>query len=407
MAMEKNKMLWLNFLHIYQPPTLEKELLVKITKEAYFNIVRILKEHPKYKITLNISGCLTEYLFQVGNTKLIADIKSLVKKGQIELTGSAAFHPLLPLLPVREIAKQITINNDINKNYFGSVYKPKGFYLPEMAYSDEVAKVIKKLGFKWIILDEIALDGKINNGHVDYTKKYKIRHIGLNVVFRNRKVSKTFVPETIEQLLLSGKRPEVVISATDGELYGHKYEDHSKVLQKILKNKELETATISEFLAQKREEITTELKKSTWESTPAELTNKIPYSLWQHPKNNIHKRLWQLANFALQLNYSSTKDPNHFASRLHLEKGLASCTFWWASDKDFKMFNDPAWSPGEVEKGALELLRSIRALFKIDYKDKIKAEKMFLEIHKEIWTKHWSKFKKPDKNLIEKILGIK
>ena len=70
-------MLWLNFLHIYQPPTLEKELLVRITKEAYLNIVKTLKANPKYKLTLNITACLTEYLNQVGFTQLINDIKLL------------------------------------------------------------------------------------------------------------------------------------------------------------------------------------------------------------------------------------------------------------------------------------------------------------------------------------------
>lgn len=391
-------MLWLNFLHIYQPPTLEKDLLVRITKEAYFNIIKILKQNPRHKITLNITACLTEYLYQVGYTKLIDDIKLLVKKGQIELTGSAAFHPLLPLIPIKEVERQIAINYDINKRHLGAVYQPQGFYLPEMAYSEEVARAVKRAGFSWIILDEISLDGKINNGHIDYTKKYRIKNIGLKVIFRNRKISRTFVPAAIEELLSQKKVPPVVITATDGELYGHKYKDYSRTLNKVLKNKELKTSTISEFLKEGAKETLVKPINSSWESTVAEINNRIPYSLWQHPKNNIHRNLWQLANFALQLNYQSTRDPNHFASRLHLEKGLASCTFWWASDRDFKLFADPAWSPTEVEKGALELLSSVRALARIDYKEKIKAEKMFLEIHKKIWIKHWQKFKKANKN---------
>lgn len=390
----KDNLLWLNFLHIYQPPTLEKELLVKITQEAYFNIVKVLKKNPQHKITLNITACLTEYLSQVGFTKLIDDIKFLVARGQIELTGSAAFHPLLPLLPEAEVVRQIKVNDEINKKYFGKAYKPKGFYLPEMAYSDTVAKIIKKTGFKWIILDEIALDGKINHGHINYDQKYKLKKIGLQVIFRNRHFSKTFVPTTITELLNKEKRPKVIVTATDGEIYGHKYIDHQQIFNKVLKNKQLTTITISEFLASQRLENKINVLNSTWESTPAELKAGIYYSLWQHPKNKTHQKLWQLANFALKLNYESLKDPNHFASRLHLEKGLASCTFWWASGKDFKMFDNPAWNPNEVEKGALELLSSVRSLVNTSFKNKIKAEKMFLEIHKVIWTKHWTNNKK-------------
>lgn len=390
-------MLWLNFLHIYQPPTLEKDLLVRITKEAYLNIVKILKANPKYKITLNITACLTEYLNQVGFTELIDDIKLLAKRGQIELTGSAAFHPLLPLLPIKEVKRQIQINNDINKKYFGEAYNPKGFYLPEMAYSKPVAKAIKQAGFEWIILDEISYDGKINNGHIDYAKKYKIKGVGLSVVFRNRKLSKTFVPETIAQLLRSEHLPTNIITATDGELYGHKYVDSRQTHPRVLKNSHLKMATISEFLASTSKQEIVDIVDSSWESTPAEIKKHIPYSLWSHPKNKIHARLWQLANFALKLNYKFSRDPNHFSSRLHLEKGLASCTFWWASDKDFKMFNPPAWSPEEVEKGALELLRSVRSLVRIPARYKIQAEKFFLGIHKVIWTKHWIKTTKRKK----------
>jgi predicted glycosyl hydrolase (DUF1957 family) len=384
-------MLWLNFLHIYQPPTMEKELLVRITKEAYLNIVKTLENNPRHKLTLNITACLTEYLNQVGFTELIKRIKDLVRKGQVELTGTAAFHPLLPLIPIREVKRQIQVNNDINRRYFGKIYKPCGFYLPEMAYSKEVGKTIKQAGFKWIILDEIALDGKINNHHLNYACKYKIKNLGLNVVFRNRRASRTFVPQTIEKLLKQKEPLQIIITATDGELYGHKYIDQQKILLHILKNKKLTTATISEFLSSTKKETLVSPLDSSWESTPAELKKNIPYSLWKHPKNKIHQKLWQLADFALKLNYKLVRDPNHFSSRLHLEKGLASCTFWWASGKDFKLFNDPAWSPAEVEKGALELLSSLRALNGLSAEEKIRAEKMFLEIHKLIWTKHWRK----------------
>ena len=128
---------------------------------------------------------------------------------------------------------------------------------------------------------------------------------------------------------------------------------------------------------------------SSWETTPRELKLGQQFVLWANPKNKIHQLLWQLADFALQLNYQHTKDPYHFSSRLHLERGLASCTFWWASGRDFKLFGSSAWSPEEIEKGALELIRSIRALAGVSPKIKIKAERIFLKIHQAIWFKHW------------------
>ncbi|OIO16744.1 hypothetical protein COV56_01010 [Candidatus Kuenenbacteria bacterium CG11_big_fil_rev_8_21_14_0_20_37_9] len=393
-------MIWINILHIYQPPTLEKELLIKITKEAYLNIVNILKQNSNYKITLNIAGCLTEYLRQLGFNQLIEEIKALVRKGQIEMTGTAAFHPLLPLLPIEEVERQIRVNNDINKRYFGECYQPTGFYLPEMAYSPQVGRAIKRAGFKWIILDEIALDGEINHQRFDYSKKYKIKKLGLNVIFRDRKLSRTFVPEAIEKILSKDNLPEVAVTATDGELYGHKYVDQDRILHRVLRNKNIIAKTVSEFFGIAKIEQKVEVFSSSWESTPAEIQKAIPYALWWHPNNKIHKHLWRLAKFALKANYDNLGDSNHFASRLHMEKGLASCTFWWASGKDFKMFADPAWNPEEVEKGALELLRSVRALAGIPAKIKIKAEKIFLEIHRLMWEKHWKKNSLRNKEIV-------
>jgi alpha-amylase/alpha-mannosidase (GH57 family) len=88
----------------------------------------------------------------------------------------------LPLLPEQEIIRQIKLNQEILFKYFK--IKPTGFYLPEMAYSLESAKIIKKLGFDWIILDQISTTQKIDDKIL-----YQIKNLGLKVVFRNREYS--------------------------------------------------------------------------------------------------------------------------------------------------------------------------------------------------------------------------
>jgi hypothetical protein len=72
-------------------------------------------------------------------------------------------------------------------------------------------------------------------------------------------------------------------------------------------------------------------------------------------------------------------------------RGLASCTFWWASAKDFKHnFGPYAWNPDEIERGLEELIRSIRSLENEKLRaDKLKAEKIYLKIKAMIWKRHW------------------
>ncbi len=380
---------WINILHFYQPPSSTKQQIDEVVKSSYQPWVDFLNKYKNTKITINLTACLTEKLFNFGYEKLLKDFSNLDKHGQIDFLESAAFHPILPLLPEKEIIKQIKINNKINKLRLGKVYKPKGFFLPEMAVSNKVLKIIKKLGYKYIILDEISTKEKINNNI-----KYKIKNINLDVVFRNRKISQTFVPETIINILEKNKIYKNIITATDGELYGHRYWNWYPSYSYLIKNKNITTLTTSEYIKNLKNTKNITIRDSSWESTEKELKNKVAFALWHDPKNKIHKKLWQLADFAIKLNYKNEKDENHFASRLHLENGLASCTFWWASSKDFKeMFSPIAWDPSMVEKGAQELLNSIRSLNKINFKTKLKAEKLFSEIRDLVWKKHWKNAK--------------
>ena len=146
-------MYWSNFLHIYQPPTQTEEIVRKVTGESYRTLVRVLREAPGGKITLNISATLTEQLARYGLDDVIRGLRELAERGQIELTGSAMYHPILPLIPKDEVIRQIKLNTDVNQRYFGEIYKPTGFFPPEMCYSYEVAKPVAELGFRCIILD--------------------------------------------------------------------------------------------------------------------------------------------------------------------------------------------------------------------------------------------------------------
>ena len=79
--------------------------------------------------------------------------------------------------------------------------------------------------------------------------------------------------------------------------------------------------------------------------------------------------------------------------RWHLVRGLASCSFWWASANDFTTsFGPYAWNPDIVERGLSDLLRSVRAIEdKKSLKDKLKAEALALRLKKNLWRCHWLK----------------
>lgn len=381
-------MIWINFLHLYQPPTTEKELIEKIAAESYNFILDALEAHLNVKMTINICGGLSEQLERCGCSNILERLRRLAERKQVELTSSAAFHPLLALLPKEEVIYQIETNDAINKRYFGNAYSPQGFFIPEMAYNKKLAHIISRLGYKWIILDDIHLGGKL--GNVNYEKGYTIKGTGLKVLFRKRGISKTYVPEAILDLFSRDKIPDKIITATDGELYGHHHSDINGAFYKLLENTNVQTVTISDFFSRLDEWEEVDPVPASWETTENEIKLKEPYILWNNSRNKIQKKIWKLANLALRLANKHKTDAQYGWSRHHLNKGLASCTFWWAAARDFsESFGPISWNPDEIEKGTDELIRSIRSLERVSRLSKIKAERLYINIKKMIWEKHW------------------
>lgn len=381
-------MYWLNFLHLYQPPTQDRQLIEKVDNESYKPLINILTKFPNYRITLNITGCLLEMLEAYGRTSVINVIKKLLDKEQIELVGSAKFHPILPLIPDEEVKRQIRINNETLKKYFGELYKPKGFFLPEMAYNKNIAKIIEDEGFQWIILGELAYNGKFNT--VNWDKGYTIKGTDLKVVFNNQKISKTFVPETILKLSKEENPPNFIITATDCELYGHHHKDREDILTNLLTNgHQVTTLTISELFEKYETFEKVKPLASTWESTEEELKKNIPYSLWNDPENKIQTKLWRITYDIIRIVNKHKNDPNFYWARWHLDRSLASCTFWWCSRKKPSPFCPITWNPDEIEKGLNELIKALRSIENLPKKEKIKFEKQYFNIKKLIWQEHW------------------
>ncbi len=382
-------MLWINFIHLYQPANTKAEYIEQAVSLSYKRILRALKENPQISLTINISGCLIKRLIEMGREDIVLGFKELYQRGQIELVSTVAYHPVLPLISKSEIISQVKEQEEILNKYLGVSKKLPGFFIPEMAYSPQVSQILAELGYKWIILDEIAFRGKIDE--VDISKVYKDKKSGLKIIFRSRRQSNTYVPDLIMKSLKEPKNSaDFFLTATDAELYGLRHEDPTGELEKVFSHSSLKTKTISQFIdSQSCEEITA--VSCSWESLKEELNNNEPYILWNGKNNKIQTSLWKLANLAMTLLENNKDDENYIWARWHLVRGLASCTFWWASAKDFKHnFGPYAWNPDETERGLEELVRSVRSLEKeSSRKYKLKAENLYIQTKALIWKKHW------------------
>jgi hypothetical protein len=386
------KVNWINFLHFYQPPLQDHEIIDRVVNESYKWIIDRLKENKNWKITLNITGCLTDLLVKYGYIDLINDIKGLVNKGQIELSSTAAYHPILPLLPKKEIIYQIKMNYAINKKYFKEAFEPKGFFCPEMAFDNKVLKIISDFGYKWVILDELC-----NLKKIDFSKKYKIKNLDLYVIFRNRNISKTFVPKTLKDNILKQisqdqhNLDKYIITGTDGELYGHHHVDIDGSLHYALKDSRLNCCTCWEFFNKTKKIGYAKLRPGSWETSKKDFKNNDFYPLWYDLSNEIQLRLWKFTYFVLKNFYNNKNDPNFYWARKHLDSGISSCSYWWCSKRRPSPFSPLTWNPDYVSAGLTELVKVIRSLGKIDKNKKIKAENKYFELQRLLWQNHWQR----------------
>ncbi len=233
-----------------------------------------------------------------------------------------------------------------------------------MAYSFKVAKILKKLGYQWIVLDEIAIPKKnIQNKNNFYQIK------GLNdfyVFFRNRKISNLFFTGKIknsndffEILKKTNLKNNALITALDGENLGHHQLKMAEIWQEILNSKKLQTITYSEYLDRflSLPSNIIEPRECSWASEKSELKKGIPFALWNNPNNEIHQLQWKLSKLAIKIVFQLKQKHSHNLKyeniRKELDQALFSCQYWWAN-------YNIHWSFGMIKKGAGKLLKVIQ-----------------------------------------------
>lgn len=379
-------MVWANFFHIYQPPNWDPRIIVKVATESYRPLLEILKRNPTAKITLNINACLTEQLAENELTDILADLQTLGKRGQIEFTGTAKYHTILPLLSEKEIARQITLNTEVNKKFLGDVYQPKGFFPPEMCSNFKVTEAVKTMGFEWIILDEISYNGTL--GAVSFSRSHQLAN-GLKVIFRNRALSDYIAfsapidqPEEVVKTLQHDTRStDFIVTAMDGENLGHHRIGTDVLWEQIIGR--FPTITMSELLEKRQTVEELNLLPGSWSSQPEDLKRGAPYRLWHDHENEIHMLQWTLTHHITRLvdQAEEANDQNISEARQRLDAALASDQYWWASA-------EPWWSREIVIRETREMVNVIKNLKTISNGDRRHAEDLYGMIVRE--TDRWN-----------------
>ncbi|MFN7170381.1 MAG: hypothetical protein ACK4NT_03975, partial [Candidatus Omnitrophota bacterium] len=227
--------------------------------------------------------------------QILPKYKELQDKGQIEVTVSPYYHPIMPLIlnsdSAREAipslslpAQKIQFPEDLNwqieeaiKNYvahFGK--KPEGIWPSEGSVSEEILPFLIKVGINWIASDEEILWRSLKKPKTEallYQAYLLERNEGkLNIIFRDHSLSDLigFVyhhwrhTEAVEDFLnrikkikvsLPGDKNYLVSVILDGEnaweYYPHDGWDFLSLLyRRLSEEKDIQMTTLSEFINQ-------------------------------------------------------------------------------------------------------------------------------------------------------------
>jgi predicted glycosyl hydrolase (DUF1957 family) len=378
------------FFHIYQPPVQNLQTLNQIVRESYEPLTRLIREFSDLKFTLNINYSLVELLNQAF-PDIIGNITKGYENGNLELTATGAYHPIFPLIPEKEIRRQLEINDTGNRELLSSSFSPEGVFPPEMAFDGSLVSLFKSIGYKWTIVDDKNVS--YYGIEIPYNKVYSVE--GFAVFLRSNLWANRFADyreqwengqDCMEELVFSlndwmRDNDGYIIIALDGETFGHHHPDlGEKFLTEFFQafrdnNKGVQFAHLSEIY-RLFPHIPQFIPPGSWSTDEENLRSRDYFSWWKSDKSKIHELQWEFTDYVLDKvrALETNKEIND-----EMDKALFSCQYWWAS---YWKFN-----PVEIYKGAFNMMRILQRVAELlddEYEQIKEGEEIFRELVTEV-----------------------
>ena len=154
-------------------------IMRKIAQKCYLPANQVLFDlihrYPEFKISFSFSGVALEQMERYA-PEVIESFQRLIDTGNVEVLDETYYHSLSFFYSNDEFVEQIKMHRDKVKELFG--YEPQIFRNTELAYNNELAVLVEKLGYKGIIAEgwDYYLKGKSPNFvyRPQNTKKIKL-----------------------------------------------------------------------------------------------------------------------------------------------------------------------------------------------------------------------------------------
>jgi len=175
------------------------------------------------------------------------DRRNFVANGVGNAMAQAYNHTILPLSTREDKITQVRWGIEDVIRIYG--HRPEGMWLPEAAVDQESLEIMALNGVKFTILAPWQAD----SDHFDYRRPYLVDLPGnqtITVFFYDADISARvsfdpsltvnadeFIPNTLApKFALGADYPQIILIASDGELYGHHQAFRDKFLERVIEN---------------------------------------------------------------------------------------------------------------------------------------------------------------------------
>ena len=128
-----------------------------VIDKSYLPVLEMLEKNPAYRLVLNFSGFTLDVLGgafpEYGKYPEVVDlVKTLIKKKQVEITGTSWSHAILPLMTLEEVRRDLGRYLDTALRVLG--IRPAGFFPPELSIDPLLPMVLAENGYRWCFVDD-------------------------------------------------------------------------------------------------------------------------------------------------------------------------------------------------------------------------------------------------------------
>lgn len=312
--------------------------------------------------------------------EIIPTYKRFVSEGRIEMTTSAYYHSILPILIDLKASTKSTLTTDGLPSTWGMLddaraqikkaldrveeimgIRPKGFWPPELCLGPKTLGILAKEGIEWTISDEGILSDSINFDfirdfkgnlndpyHLLKVYEYQTKTEPINVIFRDRSIANLInfeyagldpkmaagdlydkIKVMQNKLLISPDDSHLLTIALDGENCWENYQNDgneflNNIYSLIVNDETLNTVLITDYIREdKHKKSLNKIHSGSW------IDRTFQYWIGESTKNKAWNYLKETHDAYEAFAKENKEHPNLDIAYRELMIAEGSDWFWW------------------------------------------------------------------------------